>query len=124
MLHKEPRYLLANNRQELIFCSVLHSSDISIADPLHALDFAKVVSEFCHEKGIRILLIDGPQAWKDPDSKWVHCRACEKELATPAKTGAKGMVKPHTWTRFVVSQSKFSISLSRTSGHGSPKAGA
>jgi hypothetical protein len=85
----------------------LSSSEFHIADPLSRSDFAKLISTFCHEEGIRVLLVDGPQAWKDPDSEWPHCRVCEKELATPAKTGTEGVVKPHTWVRFV----RFSIEL-------------
>jgi len=79
----------------------LDSSDFHITDPLRAGDFGKLVSEYCREEGVRVLIIDGPQAWKDPDSHCPHCRLCEKELATPAKTGTEGVVKPHTWTRFV-----------------------
>jgi hypothetical protein len=48
-----------------------------------------------------ILLIDGPQAWKDPDNGIAHMRICERELRTPAKTGMPGEVKPATWTPFV-----------------------
>jgi hypothetical protein len=76
-------------------------------DPLDALGFAKLVSDFCYKEGVKVLLIDGPQAWKDPDSELLHCRACERELATPAKTGTQGVAKPHTWIRFV----EFSIDV-------------
>src|SRR5262249_46550979 len=48
-----------------------------------------------------IVLIDGPQAWKDPDNGIAHMRICERELRTPAKTGLPGTVKPATWTPFV-----------------------
>jgi hypothetical protein len=54
-----------------------------------------------------VLLIDGPQAWKDPDNGIAHMRLCERELHTPAKCGLPGQVKPATWTPFVT----FSIDL-------------
>jgi hypothetical protein len=37
--------------------------------------------------GAAALLIDGPEAWKDPDNGLQHSRVCERELNTPAKTG-------------------------------------
>jgi hypothetical protein len=48
-----------------------------------------------------VLLIDGPQAWKDPDNGIAHMRVCERQLRTPAKSGLPGQVKPATWTAFV-----------------------
>lgn len=51
--------------------------------------------------GARLVLIDGPQAWKDPANGLSHQRACERELATQAKTGPPGVVKPGTQRRFV-----------------------
>jgi hypothetical protein len=87
--------------QDLWSAHFLRTSDLQITDPLQSRVFAHVVSDFCHKEGIRILLVDGPQAWKDPDSELLHCRACERELATPAKTGTVGSVKPKTWVRFV-----------------------
>lgn len=48
-----------------------------------------------------LLLLDGPQAWKDPANGLVHQRLCERALATQAKTGPPGVVKPGTQRRFV-----------------------
>src|SRR5258708_2891123 len=61
---------------------------------LKLLDLVKV-----HDASV--LLIDGPQAWKDPDNGIAYMRICERELRTPAKTGLPGDVKPATWTSFV-----------------------
>jgi hypothetical protein len=40
------------------------------------------------------IFIDGPQGWKDPSNGHAHARACERELATPGKTGLPGLVNP------------------------------
>lgn len=53
------------------------------------------------------IFIDGPQGWKDPSNGHAHARACERELATPGKTGLPGLVKPGSWTRMA----EFSIEL-------------
>jgi hypothetical protein len=61
----------------------------------------------CAGAGAQLLLIDGPQAWKDPHNGLEHSRVCERRLATPAKTGLPGQVKPAAYTSFV----EFSIAL-------------
>jgi len=48
-----------------------------------------------------VLLIDGPQGWKDPENGLEHSRVCERELNTPAKTGLPGAVKPANYRPFV-----------------------
>jgi hypothetical protein len=53
------------------------------------------------------IFIDGPQGWKDPANGLEHARRCERELATPGKTGLPGCVKPGSWTRMAT----FSIEL-------------
>ncbi len=53
------------------------------------------------------IFIDGPQGWKHPDNGFEHARRCERELATPGKTGLPGCVKPSSWTRMA----SFSIEL-------------
>jgi hypothetical protein len=80
---------------------------IGLHDPLFPTTVGEAIFGFCSRQAIPIVLIDGPQAWKDPDSELAHCRHCEKKLNTPAKTGLVGSVKPATWTRFVA----FSIAV-------------
>ena len=58
-------------------------------------------------RGARLLLVDGPQAWKADDARQPHARECERLLAAPAKTGLPGRVKPAPYTAFV----EFSIRL-------------
>ena len=68
---------------------------------------AEFLDVLCRLHGARVLLIDGPQAWKDEANGLVHQRVCEKELATPGKTGVPERVLPRSWTYFAV----FSIAL-------------
>jgi hypothetical protein len=74
--------------------------------PPPAKECANVISAFCRQNDIRVLLLDGPQGWKDPQSELPY-RRCEKILSTQAKTGIAHQVKPKNFTRFV----EFSISL-------------
>jgi hypothetical protein len=50
---------------------------------------------------VQVVLVDGPQAWKDPGNGLEHARVCEHELHTPAKTGLPGQVKPANYRPFV-----------------------
>lgn len=54
-----------------------------------------------------VIFIDGPQGWKHPENGFEHARQCERELATPGKTGLPRCVKPGSWTRMAA----FSIEL-------------
>ncbi len=62
---------------------------------------AAYLADLATEKGARIILLDGPQAWKDPANGLSYQRVCERILNTPAKTGIPGQVKPRTYTPFV-----------------------
>lgn len=57
------------------------------------------LSHFCGVRGIRVLLLDGPQAWKSRESR-LTARASERQLNTVAKTGTPGVVKPITSRRY------------------------
>ncbi len=48
---------------------------------------AGALAEFCHRQGVNVVLLDGPQAWKDPLTKNGHARVCEHALNTPGKMG-------------------------------------
>ena len=63
--------------------------------------FAQNVLHFCLDHGVSILMLDGPQGWKDPDNGLQHQRVCEKQLNTQSKTGTVGKVKPANFTSFV-----------------------
>lgn len=62
---------------------------------------ATFLNRYCADRGIRVLLLDGPQAWKSSRSALAHSRQCERELNTPAKTGLPGNVKPRNYLPFV-----------------------
>src|ERR1700733_8411452 len=62
---------------------------------------ANVAIDVCRRAGAWILLLDGPQGWKDPSNGLAHSRRCERVLNTPAKTGLPGNVKPANYLRFV-----------------------
>lgn len=68
---------------------------------------ADIAVEICDRAGASLLLLDGPQGWKDPDNGLTHSRLCERLLNTPAKTGLPGSVKPANYTQFV----KFAIQV-------------
>ena len=66
-----------------------------------ATDLASLIATVCSDVGARTLLLDGPQAWKDPANGLEHSRQCERELNAPAKTGLPGTVKPRNYIPFV-----------------------
>ena len=51
-------------------------------------------------RGIRVMMLDGPQAWKSRSNGLDHARVSERQLNTAAKTGLPGMVKPITYRPF------------------------
>ena len=62
---------------------------------------ADVVIDVCRNVGASLVLLDGPQGWKDPSNGLAHSRLCERILNTPAKTGLPGSVKPANYLGFV-----------------------
>jgi hypothetical protein len=52
------------------------------------------INHFANLRGIRIVMLDGPQAWKSRSNGLEHARVSERQLNTPAKTGLPGLVKP------------------------------
>jgi hypothetical protein len=58
------------------------------------------LNHLCGVRGIRVILLDGPQAWKSRSNGFEHARVSERQLNTPAKTGLPGMVKPVTYRPF------------------------
>ena len=58
------------------------------------------LNHLCVVRNIRILMLDGPQAWKSAANGLQHARVSERQLNTAAKTGLPGMVKPATYRSF------------------------
>ena len=101
--------LLEEDRGIVKEFNFLQPSQLGLADPPVPALFGEAIYSFCVDEGVRLLILDGPQGWKDPGSELVHCRRCERILNAPAKTGIAGQVKPANYIRFV----EFSISVFR-----------
>jgi len=68
---------------------------------------ADALADACERLGVKILLMDGPQGWKDPQNGLTHSRICERILNTPGKTGLPGVTKPANYLAFTT----FSVSV-------------
>ena len=68
--------------------------------PVHAEILAGRLNHLANIRGIRVLLLDGPQAWKSESNGLAHTRLSERQLNTAAKTGLPGIVKPATYRTF------------------------
>lgn len=86
---------------------LIKADDLGVNDPPTPEGFATALSSFCDREGVSVLLLDGPQGWREPNSQIEHMRLCERVLNTPGKTGVFGTVKPRTYLPYI----KFSIEL-------------
>jgi hypothetical protein len=68
--------------------------------PIDAEILAGRLNHLCGVRGIRVMMLDGPQAWKSRSNGLEHARVSERQLNTAAKTGLPGMVKPATYRPF------------------------
>jgi hypothetical protein len=98
--------VLADNGKT-IRVELVKAAALGLTDPPEATCFAARLKDLCDERGARVLLLDGPLAWKDPNNGLAHQRVCEKLLHTPAKTGLPGEAKPKPYLPFV----SFSIAV-------------
>ena len=80
---------------------LLSPEDLKLPSRPDALQLALAILDYCSRHGVKVVLLDGPQAWKDPRSELPHSRRCERELSTQVKTGTAGNVKPAPALRFV-----------------------
>jgi hypothetical protein len=84
-----------------IACEIIPSTAAGQdAGPIDANILAGRLNHLCTERGIRVMMLDGPQAWKSPTNGLAHARVSERQLNTAAKTGLPGMVKPITYRAF------------------------
>ena len=81
-----------------IACEIIRWQDPA---PPPVVELALRLNTLCLERGVTVLMLDGPQAWKSEDNGHEFCRASERELNTSAKTGLPGTVLPGTYERFV-----------------------
>jgi hypothetical protein len=68
--------------------------------PVDANILAGRLNHLCNLRNIRVIMLDGPQAWKSSANGLAHSRVSERQLNTAAKTGLPGMVKPITYRPF------------------------
>ncbi len=99
--------VLQSEKGDLWRANFIPSPDWNLPTPLTPAVLADAIYDFCLREHISIVLLDGPQGWKDPESPLPHYRGCERALNTPAKTGIQGIVKPAPYTAFV----EFSIAV-------------
>jgi hypothetical protein len=84
-----------------IRCEILPSEAAGEnAGPIDADILAGRLNHLCAVRGIRVLMLDGPQAWKSVTNGCAHARVSERQLNTASKTGLPGMVKPGTYRVF------------------------
>jgi hypothetical protein len=89
--------------QAPIACEILPSSVTGSepgSGPVDANILAGLLNHLAGVRGIRVMVLDGPQAWKSRTNGFDHARVSERELNTAAKTGLPGMVKPVTYRPF------------------------
>jgi hypothetical protein len=84
-----------------IACQVIPSTAAGEADgPIDANVLAGRLNHLCTMRGIRVMMLDGPQAWKSKSNGLEHARVSERQLNTASKTGLPGMVKPGMYRPF------------------------
>ena len=75
--------------------------DLELAPgPVDANILAGRLNHLANTREIRVIVLDGPQAWKSLNNGAGHARISESQLNTAAKTGLPGMVKPITYRLF------------------------
>jgi hypothetical protein len=83
--------------QDRIACEIVRWNEPGAVD---ANVLAGRLNHLCGVRSIRVLMLDGPQAWKSRHNGLAHARVSERQLNTAAKTGLPGMVKPITYRAF------------------------
>jgi len=94
VLDREPP---AQSTEGTVNCEIIPWND---AGPVEAEVLAGRLNHLCGVRGIRVLMLDGPQAWKSSTNGLEHSRVSERQLNTAAKTGLPGMIKPATYRHF------------------------
>lgn len=83
-----------------IACEIIASVAQDDAGAVDANILAGRLNHLATVRGIRVMMLDGPQAWKSHSNGLEHSRVSERQLNTAAKTGLPGMVKPITYRAF------------------------
>jgi hypothetical protein len=92
---------LNNQADHPIACEIIPSISPGVPPgPVDADILAGLLNHLSNVRGIRVIMLDGPQAWKSRSNGLEHSRVSERQLNTAAKTGLPGMVKPITYRPF------------------------
>ena len=91
------RMCAPDSDEGLIRCEIVLWNEVG---PVSAETLAGRLNHLCGVRGIRVMMLDGPQAWKSGSNGLEHARVSERQLNTAAKTGLPGMVKPRTYRSF------------------------
>jgi hypothetical protein len=91
--------LLEEGRGKVACVRFIRPEEFGFTDPPEAERYAECISLYCRKQGVKIVLLDGPQGWKDPESD-LEYRHCERALNTQGKTGVEGQGKPKSWPNF------------------------
>jgi hypothetical protein len=84
-----------------IACEIIQSlAPGNISGPVDANILAGLLNHLCTVRDIRVIMLDGPQAWKSGSNGLEHSRVSERQLNTAGKTGLPGLVKPVTYRPF------------------------
>jgi hypothetical protein len=94
-----------NSRPALVNCEIFSWDGSDLIEeqqnaPIQPEILAGRLNHICIKRDIRIIMLDGPQAWKGCSNGCAHSRLSERLLNTAAKTGLPGMVKPATYRTF------------------------
>ena len=98
---------ILRSEQQTIACEFIQTGSLGLSGVPAIESLAEALDKVCFDCAARLILIDGPQAWKDPFNGIENSRLCERALSTPAKTGLPGQVKPANYRPFVT----FSVDL-------------
>jgi hypothetical protein len=88
-------------RRDAIVVSPISLPARGLFGPPTATAVAEVLADLAERVDARLILLDGPQAWKGPQNGLDHCRLCERHLATQGKTGLPGITKPANYGGFI-----------------------
>lgn len=84
-----------------IDCEIIPSAPAGLeSGPVDPEILAGRLNHLCTTRGIGVITLDGPQAWKSRTNGLQHARVSERKLNTASKTGLPGIVKPVTYRPF------------------------
>jgi hypothetical protein len=84
-----------------IECQILSSTADGLDENLIEPEvLAGRLNHLCVQHEVRVLVLDGPQAWKSSQNGLEHARLSERILNTVTKTGLPGMTKPYAFRTY------------------------